>query len=89
MQNQSEKLARSAAGLFSDDLISKQKKLETGAKESKFEYKVTGFFAQNEAIPGLGYKRSLAAETFDTLKRKNEISNAVRRKSLLTPPTQS
>ena len=80
IQNRAERLARNAAGSFSDELINENKKVEKGAKDANLEYKVSEFFAQNDSIPNLGFKRNIASEAFETLKRKNDISNAIEEK---------
>ncbi|MBD3268289.1 hypothetical protein GF373_16610, partial [bacterium] len=60
-----EREARRDAGIFSDTVFEKGISLQAGANEKGVEYQETDFFAQNQPIPDLGFKRNLSQAAFE------------------------
>ncbi len=58
-------MARTAANTFADRVYADQVALSEGAENSGFESQTTGFFSQNDPIPGIGRKPELTSAAFE------------------------
>ncbi|MEW6237048.1 MAG: peptidyl-prolyl cis-trans isomerase [Candidatus Omnitrophota bacterium] len=75
-QDYAARLARSAANNFINDLFEKEDQMLEQAASMGIEAGTTDLFKENDAIPGLGYKRAVNAETFKLTKEGEMASRA-------------
>jgi len=67
------RLARSAANNFINDLFEQEDRILPMAASMRLEAGTTDLFKENDAIPGLGYKRAINEEAFK-LTKEGEIA---------------
>ncbi len=75
LQDRAESLARGEAISFGNYVFDHQMSLLEGAADRMIESGSTEFFKQNEAIPGLGFKREINQEAFNL--EKGDISQEI------------